>query len=79
MEGWDLDLAALSMRMRPDVTARRRRDKRAVEAMYYPDRAPEPAVADRKDQLGKLIGEKMREAGLLAEAARGSSGGRWQR
>lgn len=62
MEGWDLDMAALSMRMRPDVTARRLRDKRAREAAYYPNRAPEPEVADRKDQLYKLVDKKMEEA-----------------
>jgi hypothetical protein len=62
MEGWDLEMAALSMRMRPDVTARRLRDKRAREAAYYPNRAPEPEVADRKDQLYKLFDTKMEEA-----------------
>lgn len=62
MQQWDLDMAALSMRMRPDVTARRLRDKRAREAAYYPNRAPEPETADRKDQLYKLVDTKMEEA-----------------
>ncbi|MFC5863450.1 hypothetical protein ACFPT7_14185 [Acidicapsa dinghuensis] len=61
MEGWDLEMAALSMRMRPDVTARRLRDKRAREAAYHPNRAPEPEVVDRKDQLYKLMDTKMEE------------------
>jgi hypothetical protein len=55
MEKWDLDAASLSMRMRPDVTARRLREKRIREKVYFPDRAPEPAEADRKDQLQKLM------------------------
>lgn len=61
MENWDLELAALSMRMRPDVTARRLRDRRAAEAAYHPNRPPEPEVADRKDQLYKLMNTKMEE------------------
>lgn len=62
MEKWDLDLASLSMRMRPDVTARRLREKRVREKSYFPDRDPEPAVADRKDQLQKLMATIMEMA-----------------
>lgn len=71
MEKWDLDLASLSMRMRPDVTARRLREKRMREKVYFPDRAPEPEVADRKDQLQKLMGTIMEVARRQAQVTKG--------
>jgi len=54
MANWEPEMTALSMRMRPDVTARRLRDRRIAEAAYYPDRAAETELVDRTDQLEKF-------------------------
>lgn len=64
---WDVEMSALSMRLRPDVTARKLRAKRIAEAAYYPSRPPEPEQATREDQLGKLVEEKLRRSALQAE------------
>jgi hypothetical protein len=50
------------MRHRPDVTARRLRDRRIAEAAYYPQRPKESGEISREDQLGKLLEKKAQEA-----------------
>ncbi len=61
MENWDLEMASLSMRSRPDVVARRLRDRRIQEAAYYPNRPAETGEVSRTDQLGKLIAKRVEE------------------
>jgi hypothetical protein len=65
-EAWDLEVASLSMRHRPDVTARRLRDRRIAEAAYYPQRPKESGEISREDQLGKLLEKKAQEAARIA-------------
>jgi hypothetical protein len=62
MAEWDVEMASLSMRMRPDVTARRLRDRRIAEAAYYPDRPKETGELSRTDQLMKLWENKSKQA-----------------
>ena len=63
MKYWDLDIAALSMRMRPDVTARRLRDKRNIEAVYF-RRPLETGEVTRQSELDKLWDAKAKRAFL---------------
>ena len=62
MSGWDVEAAALSMRLRPDVTARRVREKRLIEAAYYPGIKAESGEIGRQGELRILQEKKLRLA-----------------
>ena len=58
MEKWDLELATLSMRVRPDVTARRVRARQIAEAAYG-SKPPAPGELSRGEILNLTFEEKM--------------------
>ena len=61
MKEWDLDLASLSMRMRPDVTARRLQRKRMVYQELLPGAVKqEIGKPDRKDEQLRLAEAKIK-------------------
>jgi len=60
MDKWDPTMTSLSMRMRPDVTARRQREKRNLAAAYFPEKQ-ETGPVTRHDELMKYLNRKMRE------------------
>ena len=62
MGEWDVEMAAVSMRLRPDVTARRLREKRIVEAAYYPGLKAETGEIGRHGELRILQEKKLRLA-----------------
>jgi len=62
MDAWDVEMAALSMRLRPDVTARRVREKRILEAAYYPGLKTETGELGRQGELRILQEKKLRLA-----------------
>jgi hypothetical protein len=62
MREWDVEMAALSMRMRPDVTARRLREKRIMEAAYFPGLKTETRDVGRHGELKILEEKKLRLA-----------------
>jgi hypothetical protein len=64
MEKWDLEMASLSMRMRPDVTARRLRDNRVAVSNMLTSGSYELGdlgAADRREEILKIVEKKMRE------------------
>jgi len=62
MAQWDVEMAALAMRLRPDVTARRVREKRLIEAAYYPNIKAETGDIGRDGELRILQEKKLRLA-----------------
>lgn len=62
MGEWDVEMAAVAMRLRPDVTARRLREKRIIEAAYYPGIKAETGEIGRQGELRILREKKLRLA-----------------
>ena len=58
MGQWDLDLASLSMRMRPDVTARRMQAQRNPELAFY-GKLNTLGAPNREEEKDKLVQRRM--------------------
>jgi hypothetical protein len=81
MKEWDVEMASLSMRMRPDVTARRLHRRRNGYLELLPEAERQKLVGpegigkpSREEERSRLVKGKMMEARIAADDERWRSG-----
>lgn len=75
MKEWDVEMASLTMRMRPDVTARRLQRQRTAHLRYFPDaKGPELGEPSRAEERRLLAEKHFRRKAMEARLAEQTGG-----